>query len=582
MLDDAGAGFAHLITNAALRVQDGGSFTAVVADVAIGDVDADGKGEIVLGGLTELSTASCYAPRHVYEVLDDAGDAPTPLAPIAQKSEERRYVPSSGCDEVTVKLPARHVFVNTLDVDGDGVDEIQANLAVFDLRDGALDEVYTIDQAVLAGADGRGGAALAPSTTAMTVADIDGNGRDEILVYAQEMRELVVWGLDGPNLDTAVFRQELALPTESYNFQSRVFPIVLPVNVDDDGAVLKYTAATHRFVFTEPVIIAAVAAAPCAEGIGQNLDACTTSYGLSHTVSGGADATVTVSAGEFVSFEAKDPFFGIGAEGKASVTASASFSASRSYQLQETVEYTTGPLEDTVIFTTVPLDQYTYTIVAHPDPSLVGTTVTVNLPRAPVTLQAERTFYNEHVAPGSFHVGDNVFFHTPGQLDTYPTEGDADVLIDTGGRARLGPLGGLVDLAGKPLGDLVDHLLGAGLKSSRPITVGQGSGETSTEIAFSESTDYRAGAEVSFEAELAVTGGGVGVGETIGGSVGAGLSWGTSSSTIYRGSIGAIDGDHFSDNLYSTGLFTYVYNYGDPTVPQFEVVSYWVDRQAAP
>ena len=56
----------------------------------------------------------------------------------------------------------------------------------------------------------------------------------------------------------------------------------------------------------------------------------------------------------------------------------------------------------------------------------------------------------------------------------------------------------------------------------------------------------------------------------------------TSSSTIYRGSIGAIDGDHFADNLYSAGLFTYVYNYGDPQAPQFEVVSYWVDRQGAP
>ena len=246
VLDDASAKFVRLVDGAALRVQDGGSFQAVVADVAIGDVDADGKGEVVLGGLTELATTSCRDFQHVYLVLDDAGDAPAPLAPIAQKAERLRYVPSSGCDEVSVRLPARHVFVNTLDLDGDGVDEIQANLRVFDLNQGQLTPRYTIDQAVLAGPDGRGGSALTPSTTAMTVADIDGNGRDEILIYAQHLHQLVVWGLDGTNLDTAVFREELALPTDTYNFQSRVFPLVVPVNVDDDGAVLKYSAATHK------------------------------------------------------------------------------------------------------------------------------------------------------------------------------------------------------------------------------------------------------------------------------------------------------------------------------------------------
>jgi hypothetical protein len=260
------------------------------------------------------------------------------------------------------------------------------------------------------------------------------------------------------------------------------------------------------------------------------------------------------------------------------VTASASFSASRAYRLEQSVEYTTGPLEDTVVFTTVPLDQYTYTIVAHPDPELVGTTVVVNLPRAPVTLQVERGFYNAHVAPGSFQVDADVFRHTVGDVDSYPSEAEAELLIDTGGRARLGPLGDLVDLAGEPLGDLIDTLLGNGIKASRPITVGQGSGQTSTEIVFSQDTSYRAGAEVSYQAELAVTGGGVGVGATVGGSVGAGLSWGSSTTTTYRGVLGAIDAEHFADNLYSAGLFTYLYNYGDPAAPQFEVVGYWVER----
>ncbi len=257
------------------------------------------------------------------------------------------------------------------------------------------------------------------------------------------------------------------------------------------------------------------------------------------------------------------------------MTTSASFSASRTYSLEESVEYATGPLEDTVVFTTIPLDQYTYTVVAHPDPSMVGTKIVVNVPRKPVTLQVERSFYNAHVADGSFKVNASVFMHTPGDLDSYPTEDDADALIATGGLGHIGPLGDLVNALGNPL---VNALLGDGLKTQRPITVGQGSGQTSTEIVFTKETGYRAGAEVSYESELAVTGGGAAVGTTIGGSVGAGLSWGTSTSTTYRGTIGSIAGDNLSDNLYSTGLFTYVYNYGNPNAPQFEVVNYWVER----
>ncbi len=576
IVDDASGGYAALVENGLVRVVDGGSFEAQVADVAIGDVDADGVGEIVLAGLAELHDRTCATYRHVYLVLDDAGDSPAPLAPIAQRAEDQRYVPASGCDEVAAELPVRHVFVDTLDVDGDGVDEIQANLRVFDdLRAGALTDLFAIDQAVLAGPFGRGGSALSTSTTAMASADINGNGREEIIVYGQHMNEIVVWGLDGPGLETAEFRQMLSLPTSFANSQTRIFPIIVPTNVDADGAVLKYSDAEYRFVFTEPVILAAIAAAPCAEGIGQNLDSCSTAYGISEAITGGIDGTVSVSASTFVSFEAKDPFLGLGVEGKSTVTTTASFSAARTYSLEESVEYATGPLEDTVVFATIPLDQYTYTVVSHPDPSLVGTTIVVNMPRTPITVQVEREFYNAHVAEGSFQVGANVFLHSVGDLDSYPTEADADALIATGGLGHIGPVGDLVDALGNPL---VDALLGDGLKTQRPITVGQGSGQTTTEIVFSEDTTYRAGAEVSYEAELAVTGSGVGVGAAVGGSVGAGLSWGTSTSTTYRGTIGSLAGDSFADNLYSTGLFTYVYNYGNPNAPQFEVINYWVER----
>lgn len=583
MIDDETSAFAELKKNALINVVDGGSFQAEVADVAIGDVDADGKGEILFGGVEKLLEQSCVPTRHLYLALDDAADAPEPLGVIGQAAAEIQYVAKSGCSEVSSKLLTRHAFVNTLDVDGDGVDEVQVNLRVFDdFRAGAFKELYALDPAVLAGANGLGGGILTPDSTAMETADINGDGREDIIVFAQHRSEVVVWGLEGPAVDSATFKQMTRIDTKKYNFQSRVFPLIVPANVDTDGVVLKYSAPEYKFVFTEPVVIAALAAAPCKEGIGQNTAACTTAYGQTQATTGGGQASVTVTASTFVSFETKLPLTEFGVEGKETLTTSASFSAGKSYALEETVEYTTGPLEDTVIFTTLPVDQYQYTVVSHPDPTKVGQRVVVNLPRTPITLQVERGFYNRSVVPGSPLIDESIFLHKVGDIDSYPTEASADALINTGGLGHLGPAGELIDAAGNKLGPLAEKLLGRGLKTSKAITVGQGTGQTSTEISFTDATDYAAGLEIGYEAELAVTGGGAGVkgavGGSLGGSVGAMLSWGSSTSTVYRGTIGSISEAGFSENVYSAGLFTYIYNYGNKDLPQFEVVNYWVEK----
>ena len=164
-----------------------------------------------------------------------------------------------------------------------------------------------------------------------------------------------------------------------------------------------------------------------------------------------------------------------------------------------------------------------------------------------------------------------------------PAEASADALIKTGGLGHLGPAGELVDAAGKKLGPLAEKLLGRGLKTSKAITVGQGSGQTSTEIRFTDATEYQAGLEIGFETELAVTGGGAGP-ERRGGQqrrrqrrchalLGELHVHGVIA--VPSGSIGEAN---FADHVYSAGLFTYIYNYGKKDQPQFEVVSYWVDR----
>jgi len=586
VLDDGNAGFAPRITNANLIIQADGTHLAKQTDVAVGDIDADGRDEVIFAGMEYFLTDSCDAVSHLLLAMEDMADQDNPLGVISAKHYEETWVVGGGCSAVTDKLLARTLLLNTIDIDGDGVDEIQVARRFYEdfahadpwTPAGPADNPYMLPDRAFRHDQNQSGGTVADATSQVVVGDFNGDGRQDLATYIQWRNKISVYGLIGPAADTATFEEYLTVPTSFNNGQSIVFPILVPCNVDIDGLALKYSDGSYALVFTEPVLIAALAAAPCANGIGQNVDDCVTSYGQSESQDIGVDGTITVSASVFVGGEAKIPVFDVGVETEQRVTASASFSAGRSYSLEETVEFTTGPIEDTVVFTTIPVDQYTYTVLSHPDPTLVGSKVTINLPRSPITLQVTREFYNSHVPAGSFQVGSNVFQHTPGNIDSYPTEGDADALIDTGGLAHLGPLGELVDAAGEAIGPIAGTLLGNGLKSSRTTSVGQGSGSTSTEIRFSQSTSYRAGAEIAYEKEIAVSGGVGKVGVAVGGSVEAGISWGGSTSTIYRGSVGSIDAENFASNGYSFGLFTYIYNYGNPAAQQFEVVNYWVTR----
>ena len=85
------------------------------------------------------------------------------------------------------------------------------------------------------------------------------------------------------------------------------------------GPVLSYSEAEYQLVFTEPLIIAALAAPPCSKNIGQNWEVCATSFGKSTSTGVDAELTVSVKASAYVGVKtaANIPFVGeIGADFK--------------------------------------------------------------------------------------------------------------------------------------------------------------------------------------------------------------------------------------------------------------------------
>src|SRR5262249_51655120 len=135
---------------------------------------------------------------------------------------------------------------------------------------------------------------FARNTASMVTGDFTGDDRADIAVYHQDSTFVDVFALGATA--TAIQRvRHIAVPFE--NSQTPRNPVILPVNVDTDSTVLKYSDADYKLVFTEPIVLAALAAPPAAQGIGQNVDACFTAFGNTSTTITERERSLSFSAG---------------------------------------------------------------------------------------------------------------------------------------------------------------------------------------------------------------------------------------------------------------------------------------------
>ena len=155
--------------------------------------------------------------------------------------------------------------------------------------------------------------------------------------------------------------------------------------------------------------------------VGQTLDNCQTYFSTAETQEVSKENSVTLSASVTVGVSFEDRTFtqsAIDIEATATIRSNTKRENAQLTRSRRSITFTTGSMEDAVVFTTLPYDRYTYTIVSDPHPELVGQTMTISIPREPITLMVERSFYNEHVAPGAIKIDDSVFKHAIGDRTT--------------------------------------------------------------------------------------------------------------------------------------------------------------------
>ena len=510
-----------------------------IGDCSIGDVDADGHQDLVLGGLIHVNT-NCDNPPDVVAGafrMTESGLEPS-IDPVASASA------SLQCDSAGV-VEVRAAFVNALDADGDGDSEVAVNQVVFDLDEAgeSWSEIGRLNPSSFF--PGLTGAyTLDRGNTAVAVGDVTADEKDDLIYVTENASVVDVWGARVDMAGELSFGRKATLPVSSGRAEN---PLLVPTNVDRDSYALVYEPSEYELIFTEPVIVAVLAAAPCFES-GQNVDECTTSFGSTDISGNSQEYSLTLSASIIVGLSTgiTVPIVKVEGESEHEISVALTATYGHEYTLEKSVTYTTGPLEDTVIFTSVPYDKYMYTILDHPDTELIGQRVAYLIPRDPVTLQVERSFYNQHAAQDGIPIDNTILSHAVGDPRSYPTASEKDQL--------LSQHGGL---------------------ATNPQAVGQGEG--SVELGLDVSEEHSAGGslEIGYQYTAKATAAAAIAGFTVGASFEASLHWSWGTQSSYAGTVGNLSSESFADNQYSFGLFTYPlkHSYGQ----EFEVLNYWVE-----
>jgi hypothetical protein len=367
------------------------------------------------------------------------------------------------------------------------------------------------------------------------------------------------------------YRVATRIPIDEDDLEMRN-PIVVPMDVDNDRvAVLEYTGE-HVLDITEPLVLAVLATPPCKRDIGQ--DSCFSSWGSTQTGAVGRDFSVKVSG----SAGAGAGTAGAGAMGKwlFKVSASAALVTSTSYELSKSQTFSAGPDEDGVVFTSIPVDRYAYRILRDNTARAgqVGALMEIRLPRSPGIRIVTRDYYNANITDDAEPIDDRVFAHVPGDVSSYPTALEKDLILQTQ-QSILRDYRIRQFIRETPLGFVPFDLTPAerGLEVG-PVLVGQGGGATELALEYTETFGLanELAMGFSFEAEMMF---GAAIQWEVGIERGRTLSVSHGDSTLFAGSVDSIDARFYAENVYAFGLFAYLQVLGDQEI---EVINFWVEE----
>jgi len=470
------------ISSGNILVTSGTTYSLRAADVTTGDYDGDGLPETAFCGMATndattlvtlvLDTSMSAASTPTFSVLAAHASQGAVFSKSATQYATHDVFGGGSSTSGTYNYYSLITGMGSGDIDGAlnsaglAVDEIVAGREIYRLSGTSLTRPWG-SNAVTNDSD-----SYCVAADLLRVGDVNNDKKADVVYmpygfgvdYALKMLEtnaeddglaIATKTMDSISYETylltTIYDTEASRPLEAY-------PTIGLANVDTDSVVVKYLG--HELLFTDPVIVAAIASPPYWAGVNDGGEG-HTAFGYIEGTSSGTAEDQSFSVGMSVGFEVEDPLGTSSVSGQATVSSSMNWGSATTREVEETWGYTIGVGEDKVVFTSIPFDVYYYEVVAGPSSTAnVGQTMTV-----------ERTFYNANNGDGQ----DVSFHHSLGTPTSYYGASD------------------ISSLASSTLG---------GLFSSNTLTVGQsGTGTTAITMSSTTMTSTSKSIELSVEVE---------------------------------------------------------------------------------
>lgn len=507
-------------------------YTLMSADLAAGDVDGDGLIEVVFAGRESGESVNQVL------IMDDG-----------RTGAGHEFLPAHyqyGFAAPFVQPPpiAR---VETGDFDGDGVAEIVSFLHIldYDAAGGGFDLLSSIPDAYTR----TGSNEFQHEYMLLAVGDMTADMKDDVSFFRREFNLVwddhpchhVVWGMDSAGVYTKLYEN-----VWNINFSTPIqFPTLTCMNSDEDSALVEFTG--HELLFTEPRILAVLAAPPSYADIAMDLVLAGTTFGQGSGSDVVSESSIGFTAGFSVGTEFEDRLF---SQSKfrfmATVEEAIDWISTSSLTIEKAYYYNGCADADKVVFTVIPFDVYYYRVLASPLPAEVGTTMVVNVPRKPQTIFVDRVYYNDNNGD-FFDVGSDILAHSIGNPYSYPHESSIDK----------------------------SALLAGGGFYTDSMTTGQGSGCQTVEICLSEGSGAGTSYDLNVGVEIEAGFGGFLMGRSAGFHYGYEYTVTTTDKTIFKGTVGNIIAPAtWAANHFDFGLYVEPMRADDQ---KFTLINYWVE-----
>ena len=587
VLDDDGGGLGVVLDQ--LMVFEG-STPFVASGVGFADVDADFVDEIVVAGTDVASSIDNYT--QLLAVLEDMVEPSAAFDMLCEGS----VTPATQRGDVTVRIGDTQV--NTARVTGGAMagpdaagfepaEDVLVNNVLWQWTASEGVASPSTSEQIPLGTDSS--IIVSSETLKFAFGNLDGDALTDVAVLTMGDGYVTTVG-SGPLVAGTLYKISVGGASEQ---QTRLdlstsAPVAMaPANVDGDAIVVEYLPEEHGIRYSEPVILAVLAAPPCYAGpLGQNTGNCSTTFGATTNSEAATSESFSLSASLHVGMNVEERVFTQSEiEAVQTIEATTVQGTDSSASLSFTKVYTNGSSQDQVLATVLAYEQFAYRILdAPPGPSgesRVGQTIAISIPRddAHVTRLFSEDIIRPAMRPSQRQALDAVFRHTPTEPLSYLRPSQLDAHLQS-----LRVIGQACDEETDP--SLIDDcaFITHRDRAQTPVVSGPlsgvGSGQSGVLAIGSTSSSWRTW-NVTATRSLQVTAGGVLAGFSVSAGAEATMTVTHGDVAEYGFEIGAVDPEVYEP--YSAAIYAFNYHFdctenpdGEGECDGFQVLSFTV------